>query len=169
MPRAKSTSKNTISVNTKPKTRAKPKVTTKAKKTKTVVKSKAKSKKPVSHPVSHIEYNDKQTWDLLAIVEQIVDSRKHKQGGVKSFYLIDKILDKYNQHYTHPIEKLAAIVKYGVEKDPAVVHAHFFIAIDNRSKEENDLYKVLTEIGKGKMTYEDAKVKMNHILAESSK
>lgn len=162
MPRTKAAPKEEVTP-AKRKTRAKPKTTTKVKTT--AVRAKSAAKKKVSKPASVIDFDDAQIGDLLALVGKIIDSRRHKQGGVKSLHGIDKILDKYNQHYLHPLEKLEAIVNYGIEKEDMSAHPHFFVVVEMRNKIESDLYKVLAGIGGGKVTFDDAKSKLLAIAA----
>lgn len=131
--------------------------------------AKTRTKSKEHHkPASKFEFSDVQTDILLALVEKIISLRKRRQGGLRTFYNIDRILDKYNQRYSHPIEKLDAIIKYGMEKDPHLAHRHFYVVINGRGKDEDSLYQILSGMGHGKIKFEDAKNKMKEIYEESA-
>ena len=171
----KTKAKTTAKTKTKTKIKAKPSQKTKSKvtakpkvKTKATVKDKTKQKAKVKIKAETSQFNDNQKESLLTWIEKIVNLRKGKRGGLKSFSKIDGILNKYNQHYTESDEKFDAIVKFGMEKDPRVTHEHFYVNIEGREKEVDDLYVLLAQIFKGKVDFNEAKEKIESIYAISS-
>lgn len=158
--KAKLKKKTKIKKNTKPKTKTK--ATTKAKE-----KYKTKKKSKIKIKAKTIKLNNAQKEELLTWIEKIVNLHKGQKGGLKSFSGIDEILDKHNQHYTEISEKFDAIAKFGIEKDPRVIHEHFFVNIEGREKDVNDLYILLANITKDKINFSGAKEKMKSIYMKS--
>ena len=104
-----------------------------------------------------------QKEELLIWIDKIVNVHKGQHGGLMSFSRIDQILDKYNQHYTLIGEKFDAIAKFGTDEDPRVIHEHFFVNVEGREKDANDLYILLADITKGKINFDRAKEQMKSI------
>lgn len=118
-------------------------------------------------PTPKLHFTDEQSIELLAIVEDIITLHRKKSEGLRSLYGIAKILDHYNQCYTTPVAKLDAIIKYGLEKNPTVVHEHCYVLVNGRDKNENELYQLLSDMANGKMAFEDAKNKMQAIFSDN--
>lgn len=163
---------------TKTKTESKPKSKTKVKskiertakpksKTKTSAQLAAKSKSTVKKK-AHGELTEAQTAKLLRLLDDIVKLRLKTTTGLKTFTPIHQILNGLNQKYKTQDEKLHAIVNYGIEKDPAILHEHFYVVVDGRDKDENDVYTLLTEMGKGKIKIEEVISRMHNIYKESA-
>jgi hypothetical protein len=155
--KAKIKKKITSKAKTKVKTAKAKDTTKKAPKVKTKNKTKTKVEK----------LNDKQKEALLIWIEKIVNLHKRQKGSLKSLTRIDEILNKYNQRYTEIDEKFDAIAEFGIEKDPRVIHKHFFVNIEGREKEVDDLYILLTQITKGEVNFSDAKETMKSIYEKS--
>ncbi len=171
-PKAKAKTKAKAKPRVKAKATSKAKTKTKAKtkaKTKTKATPKIKTKKKSSAKIKAKawKFSETQTVELLMWIEKIVNLHKGKQGGLKSFTSIDKILDKYNQRYTETDEKFDAIVKFGMEEDPRVIHEHVFVNVEGREKDMNDLYILLADISKGKIDFSAANEKMKSIYETS--
>lgn len=107
-----------------------------------------------------------QKTDLLNLINQIIHQRLHKPGGLRSFYMIDRILDFYNQKYTHPETKFDAIVDYGAKKHAGVKGEDVYLITNAYEKDETDLYKLLAEVYKNKMKFDDIKSKLEALASE---
>lgn len=152
----------------KTKTKARTKIKSKTKvKTKVKERSKKKKKSKIKNKVKAIKFNNVQKEELLIWIEKIVNLHKGEKGGLKSFTGIDEILNKFNQQYTEIDEKFDAIAKFGVERDPRVIHEHFFMNVEGREKDVNELFILLAKIAKGKINYTKAKEKIKFIYEES--
>lgn len=157
------------------KTAAKPKKTTATKSKAAVahphpVKHKAPAKKKAAMPhakEAKFGMDENQKADLLQLINQIVHHRLNKPGGLRSFFMINRILDFHNQKYTHPETKFDAIVAYGAKKHRGVEGAEVYIIVNAHEKDETELYKLLAEVEKNKMKYDDVKSKLEVIASES--
>lgn len=165
--------KKNTRVKAKPKTKPKTKVRIKPN-TKTKQKTKAKSKpktsakqKAKSKAISNMsKFNDAQKYALLMLIEKIIKLHKGLKGGLKSFTGVDLILNKYNQHFTTPTEKFDAIAAFGMEKDPRVIEQNFYVSVQGREKDVDDLYILLSRIANGKINFHTAHEAMETIYAK---
>lgn len=163
----KATTKRKVAA--KPKAKAKTKKKTQAKKVMKKVAKKAKPKAPktmyevIAEQNSKAKFSEGQKAELLSLIEKIVNLRKREMDGLRSFEPIDRILDKYNQRYTDTASKFDAIVKYGMEKDPAFLPEDTFIFMNERREGETALYNLLEEIWRGNIRFDNAKEKMTNI------
>ena len=179
-PKAKTKAK--LKLKLKPKSKAKTKTKLKAKlktKPKAKLKTKAKPKtklkqKPTSKLIKamlsttpKIQFNRAQKTKLLPIIEKIVNLRKGERDGLGTYEPIDRILDKYNQHFIDVTEKFDAIIEYGMKKDPAFIPDSVFVITSHHNKNEIELYALLEKIWEGRIQYASAVEKMNSIFAAS--
>ena len=154
----------------KAKSKSKPKLKAALKKFKTRIKPKPKSKpKSKSKSKALIVYSNIQKAALLATITKINNLHKSDKDGLKSLTQIDRIIDKYNQHYTKPNEKLDAIVQYGMNEDPIQIGKNYYLDVQPKEKETADLYLLLLEVGKGKTKFLNIKNKINKLHKDSLK
>lgn len=113
------------------------------------------------------QFSDAQKEELLATIAKIINLHKFDQDGLKSLTKIERILDKYNQNYTEVGEKFDAIVKYGMEEDPLLVREHVFVPMQGKDKETLDLYRLLLDIGEGKIKFTDIKTRIENLYADA--
>ncbi len=165
MPKAKVKTKIKKKTKASAKTREKTRVKTAKAKDKTKKASQVKTKHKAKTKAG--EFNETQREALLTWIAKIVNLHKGQNGGLKSLSGIDEILNKYNQRYTEIGEKFDAITKFGMEKDPRVTHEHFYVNIEGRDKNVNELYILLANIIKDKINFNDAKEKMKSIYDKS--
>jgi hypothetical protein len=159
--KTKSKAKSKTKLRVKPKTKAKQKPKVKSK-PKVSAKQKAKTK-----AVSNMtKFTDDEKYELLLIIEKIIQLHKGLKGGLKSFTGVDLILNKYNQRFTTPTEKFDAIAAFGMEKDPRVVHKNFYVNVEGREKDVDELYILLSRIAKGKINFHTAHEAMETIYAK---
>lgn len=141
--------------------------------------SKAKVAHPVKHKTAHKKkaaqakvkeakfgMDEQQKADLLPLIHQIIEHRSHRQGGLRSFYMIDRILDFYNQKYTHPETKFDAIVEYGAKKHRGVGGEDVFVIVNAHEQDETELYKILSEVEKSKIEFDEIKSKLESLANE---
>ena len=155
-------------------------VKSKKPKAKKVVKAKKKvSKKPVKkspklkalkqkskkRSTSKAGFKDLEKEHFLVMIEHFVNLHKSNSSGLHSLEEVERILDKYNQHFKTATEKFDAIVDYGMKK--SIIPDNVFIDVNGREKETSDLYKLLTQIGKGNIKFDEAKDKMLEVYEES--
>ena len=103
-----------------------------------------------------IPFTEKQKETLLHLIEGFVNLHKGQPEGLLILTGVDRILNKYNQQFTEPNEKFDAIARFGIEKDPRVERKHFYINIDCRKKEVDELFVLLADIAHGKLEYASA-------------
>jgi hypothetical protein len=169
-PKAKS--KRALQVKSKPKKKlAKVKRQPVSKKKKPLAKRKLtkKTKPAAKQPTKPILFSSIQKTTLLDTITKIIALHKSDKDGLKSLTQVERILDKYNQNYINADEKFDAIVKYGMEEDPQVIHKHVFVLTNGKDKETKDFYKLLSQVGKGKIKFSDVKEKMNKLLEDAHK
>lgn len=114
------------------------------------------------------QFNDMEQQTLLLHVGKIVCLRKRTMKGLGSLYAIEKVLDKYNQQFVRPEQKLEAIIKLGVEKSHTEDRRHFYVTTSMRSKEEDELYRVLSDMASGQVRFIDVLQKIERIYKECS-
>lgn len=150
----------------KKKSTAKKKISKSIKMSKSSRESKTKSKL-IRNAKKKNQLSDTQKKALLATITKIINLHKSDQDGLKSLTQIERILDKYNQKYTEVGEKFDAIVEYGVGENPLLVREHVFVPTQSKDKETLDLYKLLLDIGEGKIKFTDIKRRIEDLYADA--
>lgn len=104
---------------------------------------------------------------LLETITKIINLHRSDKDGLKSLTQIERILDQYNQKYVASGDKFDAIIKYGIDKDPAVIHEHQFMLVNGKDKETIEFYKLLAGFGLGKIKFAEIKNKMEQLYDEA--
>jgi hypothetical protein len=166
--KAKATSKAKVARKAPPKKAAKVKAHADVKsKPKAKAKVIAKKETHAKPPKAKHGMNEEQKTLLLELIQQVVHLRKTKPGGLRSFFMIDRILDTYNQKYVKAADKFDAIVRYGVEKNEGVHGPDVYIFVQGREKDESSLYQLLTDIDQDKIKFDEIRRKLLDIVTES--
>lgn len=147
----------------------------KSKKTaKTKVKKPAKkaarlkvAKKGKTKAKSKFDFSTEEKQAFLNTVTKIIDLHRADKDGLKSLTRVERILDQYNQQYKDAHGKFDAIVGYGMEEDPSAKVAHVFVPVHHKEKEVTDFYKLLVQIGKGKIKFNEAKAEIDNLYDQS--
>jgi len=108
-------------------------------------------------------FTDPQKIELLDIIGKIVQLHYANKDGLKSLAGIERILDPYNQKYAHPGTKFDAIIKHGIAGNPAILHEHIYVFVQATDKDITDFYTCLSQMGTSKMTFTQAKLKLEKI------
>lgn len=132
----------------------------------TLVTKQAKKKTSHKEEVSY-GMNEEQKIDLLHLIDGVIQNRKHKPDGLRSFFMIDRILDHFNQKYTDPESKFNAIVKYGKDKHDGIHSEHIYVFTHGRGKDETDLFQLLSEINAEKIKFSEVKKRLEQLIEDN--
>lgn len=163
----KAKKKRVVSTPKKKKTTAKKKLSTVKKVSKSSKKKSRPKLKPVRKEKPVYQLSDIQKAEILITISKIINLHKSDQDGLKSLTSIERILDKYNQKYTNVAEKFDAVVKYGMEENPAIIHKHVFVPTQGKDKETLDLYKLLVDIGQRKIKFNEIERRIDDLYTDA--